>query len=170
MALNPSLIVADEPVSALDVSIQAQILNLLQDLQEKYGLPYLLITHDLGVVEHTCSRIAVMYVGKLVEMGNTKEIFAKPAHPYTEALLSAVPRPNPHYPLEPKLFQGEVADPANRPTGCAFHPRCEYALPICQKEEPLLGGFKGDNSRLVACHRAEELDLVGVRATSSKAV
>jgi len=161
LALNPRLIVADEAVSALDVSVQAQILNLLQDLQEELNLTYLFIAHDLSVVEHISHRVAVMYVGKIVELANTEQLFANPLHPYTEALLSAVPKPDPR--LRNKgsriRLEGEVADPSNPPSGCYFHPRCPYAQDRCQHEEPAVRDMGNDH--WVACHFAEELDLRG---------
>lgn len=160
LALNPQLVVCDEPVSALDVSIQAQTLNLLQDLQEEFDLTYLFISHDLSVVEHISDRIAVMYVGKLVEHAATTELFTHPLHPYTEALLSAVPKPDPRWRTEPIVLPGDVADPANPPSGCYFHPRCRYAKDVCAREEPELRELRPDH--YVSCHRAEELDLVGV--------
>ncbi|MGC9522724.1 MAG: ABC transporter ATP-binding protein [Anaerolineae bacterium] len=160
LALNPQLVVCDEPVSALDVSIQAQTLNLLQDLQEEFGLTYLFISHDLSVVEHISDRIAVMYVGKLVEHAATRELFTNPLHPYTEALLSAVPKPDPRLRTEPIVLPGDVADPANPPSGCYFHPRCRYATEICAQEEPQLRELEKEH--FVSCHRAEELSLTGV--------
>jgi len=160
LALNPQLVICDEPVSALDVSIQAQTLNLLQDLQEEFDLTYLFISHDLSVVEHISDRVAVMYVGKLVEHAGTEELFTTPLHPYTEALMSSVPKPDPRWRTEPIVLPGDVADPANPPPGCYFHPRCSYAKDICAKEAPQLQELKTDH--FVACHRAEELRLVGV--------
>jgi peptide/nickel transport system ATP-binding protein len=160
LALNPQLIVCDEPVSALDVSVQAQILNLLQDLQQKFGLTYLFISHDLSVVEHISNRVAVMYVGKLVEHALTDELFINPKHPYTEALLSAVPKPDPRIRTEPLILQGEVADPAHPPSGCYFHPRCRYCIDRCKTEEPVLRQIAPDH--YASCHRAEELKLLGV--------
>jgi len=160
LALNPQFIVADEPVSALDVSIQAQILNLLQDLQAKFNLTYLFIAHDLSVIEHISDRVAVMYVGKLVESAGTEELFMNPQHPYTEALMSAVPKPDPRAKKERIVLPGEVADPANPPSGCYFHPRCQYAKEVCQVEEPSLREISSEH--FVSCHRAEELSLAGV--------
>jgi peptide/nickel transport system ATP-binding protein len=160
LALHPQLVVCDEPVSALDVSVQAQILNLLQDLQKQFGLTYLFVAHDLSVVEHISDRIAVMYVGKLAESATTPELFANPRHPYTEALLSAVPKPDPRQRTEPMVLPGEVADPANPPSGCYFHPRCRYKVDRCVTETPVLREVA--QAHFVSCHRAEELQLIGV--------
>jgi peptide/nickel transport system ATP-binding protein len=160
LALHPKFIVCDEPVSALDVSVQAQILNLLQDLQEQFGLTYLFIAHDLSVIEHISDRVAVMYVGKLVESALTEELFINPRHPYTEALLSAVPKPDPRMRTEPIVLPGDVADPANPPSGCYFHPRCRYKVDLCEQEEPTLREISPDH--FVSCHRADELRLLGV--------
>ena len=162
LALNPSFIAADEAVSALDVSVAAQNINLMQDLQDQFNLTYLFITHDLSMVEHISDRLGVMYVGELVEIGDTDKIFEKPLHPYTEALLSSVPKPDPRRDREKKriLLQGEIADPSNPPTGCYFHPRCPYAQAKCKTEKPLLREIQP--GRQVSCHFAEELDLVGV--------
>ncbi len=159
LALNPRLIICDEPVSALDVSVQAQILNLLADLQAQFGLTYLFIAHDLSVVEHICDRVAVMYVGKIVEMSDTKRLYQKPRHPYTEALLSAVPKPDPRRRSAPLVLEGEVADPANPPGGCYFHPRCPYVIERCRSESPSLQPIEGGH--WVACHRASEIELQG---------
>jgi peptide/nickel transport system ATP-binding protein len=167
LALGPKLIVADEPVSALDVSIRAQILNLLQDLQEQFDLTYLFISHDLSVVEHLCNRVAVMYVGKLVETAETRELFTHPLHPYTEALLSAVPKSDPRIKLRRIILEGEVADPANTPPGCAFHPRCNYRIDRCTQEEPAFRELAP--AHFVGCHRAEELQLVGVAGSARAA-
>ncbi|GIV77622.1 ABC transporter ATP-binding protein [Litorilinea aerophila] len=161
LALNPQLIVLDEPVSALDVSVQAQILNLLQDLQKEFGLTYLFIAHDLSVVEHISDRVAVMYVGQLVESATTEELYLRPLHPYTEALLSAVPKPDPKDRTEPIVLPGDVADPANPPSGCYFHPRCRYNDgKRCVTETPTLREVRP--SHFVRCHYAGELNLVGV--------
>jgi peptide/nickel transport system ATP-binding protein len=160
LALNPSLIVADEPVSALDVSVQAQIVNLLLELQDRLGLSYLFIAHDLSVVKHVSDRVAVMYVGKIVEIAATGDLYARPRHPYTEALLSAVPKADPRLRAQRIILKGEVADPAYPPTGCYFHPRCPYAVERCRVETPeLVEVVTGHWAR---CHRATELTLKGV--------
>ncbi|MCJ7505784.1 dipeptide ABC transporter ATP-binding protein [Candidatus Bathyarchaeota archaeon] len=151
IALNPSLVVADEPVSALDVSVRAQILNLLKDLQTRLGITYLLITHDLAVVRSVSNRVAVMYLGKLVEVGEVSELFKEPLHPYTEALLSATPIPDPEKSRsrEKMILRGDVPSPIDPPPGCRFHTRCPLAMEKCRKLEPQLAGIKGG---LVACH------------------
>jgi peptide/nickel transport system ATP-binding protein len=164
LSVNPSLIVADEPVSALDVSVQAQILNLMLDLQAEFGLTYLFVAHDLSVVKHISDRVAVMYVGKIVEMAETEAIFNEPKHPYTEALLSAVPKPDPRLRAERIVLQGDVADPANPPSGCYFHPRCQYAKDVCKTDTPHLQEV--EPGRYVACHFADELTLNGVRSNN----
>jgi peptide/nickel transport system ATP-binding protein len=166
LALNPRFIVADEPVSALDVSVQAQVLNLLKSLQQTLDLTYLFISHDLSVVKHVSSRIAVMYVGKLVETGGSRDLFVKPLHPYTEALLASVPKPDPRAGRSDFTLEGEVADPANPPPGCCFHPRCRYAQPICAEQEPELREI--EPGRTVACHFAETLDLTGALEGKAK--
>ncbi len=168
LAMNPQLVVCDEPVSALDVSVQAQILNLLKDLQEQFGLTYLFVAHDLSVVEHISDRVAVMYVGKLMETAPTQELFTNPKHPYTEALLSAVPKPDPRIRTEPMVLPGEVGNPANPPSGCYFHPRCRYAQDICKVERPLLRKVGDDHWS--ACHFAEELQLSGVAGSTPSKV
>jgi peptide/nickel transport system ATP-binding protein len=160
LILNPKLIICDEPVSALDVSIQAQVLNLLEDLQQEFDLTYLFIAHDLSVVEHICDRVAVMYVGKLAEVASTEDLYYNPLHPYTEALMAAVPKPDPRKRDRPIRLPGEVASPSNPPSGCYFHPRCRYAESICSEEEPPLREVEKDH--WASCHFAEELDLRGV--------
>jgi peptide/nickel transport system ATP-binding protein len=162
LAPNPTFVVCDEPVSALDVSVQAQILNLLKELQEKMGLTYLFVAHDLSVVAHTSDRVAVMYVGKIVELAKTSELFANPKHPYTEALMSAIPLPDPRPREKRILLTGEVANPANPPTGCYFHPRCKYAKDICVTQEPVFEEITPGH--YVKCHRARELSLTGAVA------
>jgi len=160
LALNPKLIICDEPVSALDVSIQAQVLNLLEDLQAELDLTYIFIAHDLSVVEHITNRMAVMYVGKLVELAPTEDLYYSPKHPYSEALMAAVPIPDPRMRDRPIRLPGEVANPADPPTGCYFHPRCRYAQSVCANEEPQLRELAPDH--FVACHLAEKLNLRGV--------
>jgi len=152
LASEPSFIICDEPISALDVSIQAQVVNLLKSLQEKLGLTYLFIAHDLAMVKHISNRVAVMYLGKIVELAQTRELYSTPQHPYTQALLSAIPIPDPA--LEAKRERihlvGDVHSPINLPLGCAFRPRCHYAMPICAEQEPLL--MDAGASHMVACH------------------
>lgn len=150
LALNPSLIICDEPVSALDVSIQAQILNLMQELQTKYHLTYLFISHNLSVVKHICDRIAVMYLGKIVEIANKKDLFDDPKHPYTQALLSAIPIPDPEMIVEQEMLEGDVPSPVDPPSGCRFHTRCKHVMDICKKEEPR--ELKLGEGHNVACH------------------
>jgi peptide/nickel transport system ATP-binding protein len=170
LATNPRLIVADEAISALDVSIRAQILNLLEDLQDEYGLTYLFIAHDLSVIRHICDRVSVMYVGKLVESAEATALYKHPRHPYTEALMSAVPIHNPRLRDRERRIrlEGDVADPANPPSGCYFHPRCRYAQEHCSQEEPTLRLIEDHNldgrmnEHHAACHFAEELSLRGV--------
>lgn len=159
LALNPSLVVADEPVSALDVSVQAQILNLMLELQSRLGLTYLFVAHDLSVVKHVSDRVAVMYVGRIVEMAVTLPLFSRPKHPYTEALLSAVPKPDPRLRSRRIVLEGDVADPANPPPGCYFHPRCGYATDLCRKTTPDL--LEIDPGHFVSCHQAGDLTLRG---------
>jgi len=160
LALNPALIVADEPVSALDVSVQAQIVNLLLDLQEELKLSFLFVAHDLSVVKHVSDRVAVMYVGKIVEVAETQALFTNPKHPYTEALLSAVPKPDPRLRSQRIILEGDVADPAHPPSGCYFHPRCRYAVERCKSETPQL--LEVEPNHYASCHRAQELTLIGV--------
>ena len=164
LALNPSLIVADEPVSALDVSVQAQILNLMLDLQDQLKLTYLFVAHDLSVVKHVSDRVAVMYVGRIVELAETEALFDTPLHPYTEALLSAAPTPIPGAVSTRIILERDIADPANPPPGCAFHPRCRYAEARCKVETPDLEEVAP--GRFVACLRGRELTLRGIAALS----
>lgn len=160
LALSPRLIIADEPVSALDVSIQAQVLNLLQQLKDELGLTYLFIAHDLSVVEHMCDRIAVMYVGRLVEIAESETLLRQPLHPYSEALVSAIPPADPDIKLDRIILEGDIPSPANPPSGCVFHPRCAYAEELCKHEEPLLEEISPGH--FVSCHFARELDLQGI--------
>ena len=161
LSLRPSLILLDEPVSALDVSIQAQTLNLLQDLQQEFHLTYLFVAHDLSVVEHISDRVAVMYVGRLVEVASARDLYQQPKHPYTEALLSASPKPDPRNPTVRIPLAGQVPDPANPPTVCYFHPRCRYAEDVCRQETPPLVNVTADH--FAACHFADALELQSVQ-------
>ena len=151
LALRPRLIVADEPVSALDVSIQAQIINLLEDLQEEFQLSYILVSHDLSVVEHVCDDVAVMYLGRIVEMASYKELFTSPQHPYTQALLTAIPIADPHRRKKRITLKGEVPSPITPPAGCSFHPRCNLRIDVCTESVPELREIQ--NEHHVACHR-----------------
>ena len=160
LILRPSLIIADESVSALDVSIQAQVLQLLKDLQAEFNLTYLFITHDLAVVRYITDRVMVMYLGRIVETASTVDLFRQPKHPYTEALISAVPVPDPAYRKKRILLSGDVPSPINPPPGCRFHPRCGYAEKICEKEDPPYREVAPE--RWVACHLAEKLDLMSL--------
>jgi peptide/nickel transport system ATP-binding protein len=162
LALRPKLIVCDEPVSALDVSIQAQVLNLLDGLQAKFGLTYLFIAHNLSVVQHICNRVAVMYLGDLVEVGASHEVYHHPMHPYSEALLSAVPKTDPTKKSQRVLLHGDVPSPVDPPSGCKFHTRCRYAKAICREEHPPLAEVTPGSGHFAACHFASELNLTGV--------
>ena len=154
LTLNPKFIVLDEPISALDVSIRAQILNLLEDVQKEFGLTYLIIAHDLALVEHVSTTVGVMYLGNLVEIGPTAEVFDNPKHPYTQALLAAVPRPDPKHGLSEQLVTGEIASALNPPSGCKFHPRCPHVMDVCRKDWPELQSIGG--RRAAGCHLLQE--------------
>jgi peptide/nickel transport system ATP-binding protein len=164
LVVKPKIVIADEPVSALDVSIQAQILNLLRRLKQEMGLTYLFIAHNLAVVEHMCDRVAVMYLGHIVEIARTRRLFHEPKHPYTEALLGAVPIPDPKHKRKRIILQGEVADIMNLPSGCHFHPRCRYAQDVCKSDPPPLLDVSGEyeGAHQAACHFRDELSLRGV--------
>ncbi|MFH1009234.1 MAG: oligopeptide/dipeptide ABC transporter ATP-binding protein [Candidatus Latescibacterota bacterium] len=168
LALNPQLVVADEPVSALDVSIQAQVINLLEDLQEKFLLTYLVIAHNLSMVKHLSDRVAVMYLGKIAELAPTQELFMNPKHPYTEALMSAVPIPDPDFKTKRIILQGDVPSPVNPPSGCTFHPRCRYAQDICKIDVPKYQDVGGEH--FVTCHFANMLNLKSIEFWTKKRV
>jgi oligopeptide/dipeptide ABC transporter ATP-binding protein len=164
LALNPRLIIADEPVSALDVSVQAQVLNLLQQLKERLGLTMIFIAHDLSVVEHSCDRIAVMYVGKLVELAAAETLLKRPLHPYTEALISAIPPADPDIKQNRIVLKGDIPSPANPPSGCVFHTRCPYVQAVCSVEPPPLVEVEPDH--FASCHFAKELNLQGIQVAA----
>jgi peptide/nickel transport system ATP-binding protein len=163
LVVQPQFVVCDEPVSALDVSIQAQILNLLMDMQKEFGLTYLFVAHDLSVVEHVSDRVAVMYLGRLVEVAPTAALFYQPLHPYTEALMSAIPALDPDEVMKPVILEGEIPSPANPPTGCHFHPRCPYAQEVCKHETPEWKEYRPGH--FAACHFADQLSLKGALKT-----
>ncbi|WP_188454095.1 ABC transporter ATP-binding protein [Virgibacillus oceani] len=156
LALDPDLVICDEPVSALDVSIQAQVINLMEDLQEEFNLTYIFIAHDLSVVHHISDRVAVMYLGELVEIGEANELYQNPKHPYTQALLSAVPEANPHRDKQRIILKGDLPSPANPPQGCKFHTRCPFAEEICRTQEPKLKKVSA-TGQMASCHFAEEV-------------
>jgi len=163
LVVQPQFVVCDEPVSALDVSIQAQILNLLMDMQKELGLTYLFVAHDLSVVEHVSDRVAVMYLGRLVEVAPTAALFYQPLHPYTEALMSAIPALDPDDVMKPVILEGEIPSPANPPTGCHFHPRCPYAQAVCKSDTPEWKEYRPGH--FAACHFADTLSLKGALKT-----
>jgi len=157
LALNPHVIIADEPVSALDVSVRAQVINLMVELQRQLRLTYIFISHDLSVVEYLSDRIAIMYLGRIVEMGPRDAIFERPAHPYTRALIAAVPVPDPRERKEPELIRGEIPSPLNPPAGCSFHPRCPFAIPACKQAVPPLEPLTAGSPQVAACIRKHEI-------------
>ncbi len=151
---NPKLVIADEPVSALDVSVQAQVLNLMQDLQREFKLTYIFIAHDLGVVRHISNRVGVMYLGHIVELADSESLYEEPLHPYTQALLSAVPIPDPDFKREAELIKGDIPSPSNPPSGCTFHTRCPHKMAVCSQQVPVFNEIKPGHS--VACHLYDE--------------
>ena len=161
LVMHPKFIVCDEAVSALDVSVQAEILNLLGDLQKEFGLTYLFIAHDLSAVEYISDRIAVLYLGRIVEVAPSKELFFSPLHPYTSALMSAIPAPDPDAPMKPIILKGEIPSPINPPSGCHFHPRCQYVQAECESMRPELKEYKPDH--FSACHFSDSMELPGAK-------
>ncbi len=161
LSLNPRFVICDEPVSALDVSVQAQVLNLLKDLQDEFDLTYMFVAHDLSVVEHISDRIMVMYLGRIVEIASASELYETPKHPYTEALLKAIPIADPKLGKRRIALEGSVPDPANPPEGCNFSTRCAYATELCRKDDPTLQTVENSDERVAACHYVNELELTG---------
>jgi peptide/nickel transport system ATP-binding protein len=166
LSVTPRLIIADEPVSALDVSVQAQVVNLMEELQEEFNLTYLFVAHDLSIVEHISDRVAVMYLGKIVELTTSDQLYEKPLHPYTAALMSAVPVADPDHKMRRIPLEGDVPDPANAPSGCKFHPRCEYAEDRCRTESPELREIEPGHQ--AACHFAGELTFLEIEAEPAR--